>query len=128
MPISSPIGARGCSPRNILWINSTNGFLLMIREGYHKTQRRRRRGRRRYTPLMPLAPGFRLGDFEITAPLGAGGMGEVYRAIDHSLGREVALKIIPVEDPESIARFEREARAVAALSHPNVLQVHRFGV
>ena len=77
---------------------------------------------------MPLPQGFRLGDYEITAPLGAGGMGEVYRATDHTLGRDVALKIVPASDPESIARFEREARAVAALSHPNILQVHRFGV
>src|SRR5688572_10230588 len=77
---------------------------------------------------MSLPAGSRLGDYEIAAPIGAGGMGEVYRAVDTRLHREVALKIVQAGDPESIARFEREARAVAALSHPNVLQVYQFGV
>ncbi|HVS32333.1 MAG TPA: protein kinase [Thermoanaerobaculia bacterium] len=76
---------------------------------------------------MPLHPGSRLGDYEIMAPLGAGGMGEVYRALDTQLGREVAIKIVPQADAQSVARFEGEARAVASLSHPNILQVHRFG-
>jgi serine/threonine protein kinase len=77
-----------------------------------------------------LLPGTRLGPYEITAPLGAGGMGEVYRAHDTRLGRDVAIKILPAHSagkPEALARFEREARAVAALSHPNILAIHDVG-
>ncbi|TFG56201.1 MAG: serine/threonine protein kinase, partial [Deltaproteobacteria bacterium] len=79
---------------------------------------------------MTLATGTRLGPYEIIAPLGAGGMGEVYRARDTKLGRDVAVKVLPADlanDPESLSRFEREARAVAQLSHPNILAIHDFG-
>jgi serine/threonine protein kinase len=79
---------------------------------------------------MTLAPGFRLGHYEILAPLGAGGMGEVYRARDTSLDREVAVKVLPervAASPDALARFEREAKAVAALSHPNILAIHELG-
>jgi Tol biopolymer transport system component len=79
---------------------------------------------------MTLAPGSRLGAYEILSPLGAGGMGEVYRARDAKLGRDVAVKVLPIElaaSPEALARFEREARAVAALSHPNILAIFEFG-
>jgi len=79
---------------------------------------------------MPLASGDRLGPYEIQALLGVGGMGEVYRGRDTRLGREVAIKILPerlANDPQSLTRFEREARAVAALSHPNILAIHDFG-
>jgi eukaryotic-like serine/threonine-protein kinase len=79
---------------------------------------------------MPLTPGTRLGSYEILAPLGAGGMGEVYRARDTRLNREVAIKVLPelvAADPNRLARFEREAQAVAALSHPNILAIHDFG-
>src|SRR5688572_10693720 len=72
----------------------------------------------------------RLGPYEIVAPLGAGGMGEVYRARDTRLGREVAIKVLPepfAGNPDRRARFEREARAVAALSHPNILAIHDYG-
>src|SRR2546426_7831327 len=72
----------------------------------------------------------RLGPYEILAPLGAGGMGEVYRARDTRLGREVAVKVLPepvAGNPDRQARFEREARAVAALSHPNILAIHDYG-
>jgi Tol biopolymer transport system component len=78
-----------------------------------------------------LPAGSRIGPYEILGPLGAGGMGEVYRARDTRLGREVAIKILPdalAADPDALARFEREARAVAALSHPNILAIHDFGV
>jgi TolB-like protein/Tfp pilus assembly protein PilF len=72
----------------------------------------------------------RLGPYEILAPLGAGGMGEVYRAGDTRLGREVAIKVLPepfANNADRQARFEREARAVAALSHPNILAIHDYG-
>jgi eukaryotic-like serine/threonine-protein kinase len=80
--------------------------------------------------LMPLTSGTKLGPYEILAPLGAGGMGEVYRARDTRLGREVALKILPhsfASDPDRLRRFEQEARAVAALNHPNILAIHDIG-
>ena len=79
---------------------------------------------------MRLAPGVRLGRYEVISPLGGGGMGEVYRARDAQLDRDVAIKVLPqtvAVDPERLARFEREARAVAALSHPNILAIHDFG-
>src|SRR5713101_3920089 len=72
---------------------------------------------------MGLSAGTRLGPYEIQAPLGAGGMGEVYRARDTKLGRDVAIKILPqifTSDPERLARFEREARMLAALNHPYI--------
>jgi eukaryotic-like serine/threonine-protein kinase len=74
--------------------------------------------------------GERLGHFRITAKLGEGGMGEVYRAEDERLGREVAVKVLPqafVADPERLARFEREARLLASLSHPNIAALHEVG-
>ena len=80
---------------------------------------------------MPLNPGIRLGPYEVIAPLGAGGMGEVYRAKDTRLGREVAIKVLPssvADDPDRRARFEREAQAVAALSHPNIVAIHDTGI
>ncbi|HVJ27006.1 MAG TPA: protein kinase, partial [Vicinamibacterales bacterium] len=79
---------------------------------------------------MPLTPGAKLGQYEIVAALGAGGMGEVYRARDTRLNRDVAIKVLPAHlahDPTALARFEREAQAVAALSHPNILAIHDFG-
>ena len=80
--------------------------------------------------LPSLAPGTRLGPYEVVSPLGAGGMGEVYRARDPRLNRDVALKILPAEvaaDPSRRQRFEIEARAVAALSHPNIVAVYDVG-
>src|SRR5512146_1763918 len=76
---------------------------------------------------MPLAPGTRLGPYEIIAPLGAGGMGEVYRARDTRLGRDVAIKVLPASvasSPERLARFEREAKTVAGLNHPNIVVLY----
>src|SRR5215204_4790165 len=71
-----------------------------------------------------------LGRYQLQALLGAGGMGQVYRATDTRLGRAVAVKILPAhlsDDAEARQRFEREARAVASLSHPNILAIHDFG-
>ena len=79
---------------------------------------------------MALSSGTRLGPYEILSPLGAGGMGEVYRARDPRLGREVAIKVLPAgcsSDPERLRRFEQEARAAAALNHPNILAVFDIG-
>ncbi|MGC2478116.1 MAG: protein kinase [Candidatus Sulfotelmatobacter sp.] len=79
---------------------------------------------------MTLATGTKIGPYEIVAPLGAGGMGEVYRAKDSRLGRDVAIKVLPVSmarDAERLRRFETEARAVAALNHPNILSIHDIG-
>src|ERR1035438_2908839 len=79
---------------------------------------------------MSLRPGDRLGPYEIVSPLGAGGMGEVYRARDKRLGRDVALKILPADvadSPIRRQRFETEARAVAALNHPNIVAVYDVG-
>jgi Tol biopolymer transport system component len=80
---------------------------------------------------MKLSPGARLGPYVVSGPLGAGGMGEVYRARDTRLERDVAIKILPerlAADPAARRRFEREARAVAALSHPNILAIHDVGL
>src|SRR5262245_64103767 len=76
---------------------------------------------------MGLAPGARVGPYEIVAALGAGGMGEVYKATDTRLGRAVAIKILPSSDPDLIARFDREARAVAALAHPHICALYDVG-
>ena len=79
---------------------------------------------------MAIAPGSTLGPYQIQSPLGAGGMGEVYSAADSRLGRQVAIKVLPTHfaaDPVARERFEREARAIAALSHPNILAIFDFG-
>ena len=75
---------------------------------------------------MPLAPGLRLAQYEILGPLGSGGMGDVYRARDMRLGRDVAIKVMAphiASDPDMRQRFETEARAVASLSHPGILSI-----
>src|ERR1700735_1092116 len=80
---------------------------------------------------MPLATGTKLGPYEILSPIGAGGMGEVYKARDTRLDRTVAVKILPPEmasDPERRRRFEQEARSVAALNHPNIVAVYDAGI
>jgi len=75
----------------------------------------------------PLAPGARLGPYEVVAKIGEGGMGEVYRARDTKLDRQVALKMLPesfATDPDRLMRFEREAKAMAALNHPNIAAIY----
>src|SRR5262245_17144501 len=79
---------------------------------------------------MPLTPGTRFGPYEIIGAIGAGGMGEVYRARDGRLGRDVAIKVLPASlsmDTERLRRFEQEARSTAALNHPNILAVYDVG-
>src|SRR5688572_857648 len=79
---------------------------------------------------MPAAPGTRLGPYEIVKPLGAGGMGEVYEARDTRLDRTVAIKVLPAElaqDAAARARFDREAKSIAALNHPNICALHDIG-
>src|SRR5262245_56318841 len=76
---------------------------------------------------MTFAPGIRLGPYQIVSAIGAGGMGEVYRATDTNLGRQVAIKVLPeafAQDPDRIARFEREAKTLASLNHPNIASIH----
>jgi len=78
---------------------------------------------------MALTPGTRIGSYEITAPIGVGGMGEVYRARDVNLGRDVAIKVLPdafAQDADRLARFEREAKTLASLNHPNIAIIHGF--
>ena len=80
---------------------------------------------------MPLQIGTRLGPYEIMAPLGAGGMGEVYRARDSRLGREAAIKVLPTalaSDPERLRRLEREARSASSLNHPNIVTIYEIGL
>src|SRR5215470_17491603 len=79
---------------------------------------------------MPLVPGTKLGPYEIVSPLGAGGMGEVYKARDPRLERTVAIKVLPAsfsKDPDRLRRFEQEAQAASALNHPNILTIHDVG-
>ncbi len=76
---------------------------------------------------MPIPPGARLGSYEVLSPLGAGGIGEVYRARDTKLGREVAIKVLPdtfAQDQERLARFKREAKLLASLNHPKIATIH----
>src|ERR1700690_4307465 len=76
---------------------------------------------------MPLSAGDKLGPYEILPPIGSGGMGEVYRAKDIKLDREVAIKVLPdalAQDPDRLARFEREAKVLASLNHPNIAQIY----
>jgi len=78
---------------------------------------------------MTLDAGTKLGPYEILSPLGAGGMGEVYRAKDARLDREVAIKVLPEafsRDPERVARFQREAKVLASLNHPNIAAIYGF--
>src|SRR3954464_6741370 len=78
---------------------------------------------------MALFPGTRLGVYEVTAPIGEGGMGEVFRATDTTLGRQVAIKILPdafAADPDRLARFEREAKTLASLNHPHIAAIYGF--
>src|SRR3981189_2233916 len=76
---------------------------------------------------MPILPGRRLGPYEILSSVGAGGMGEVYRARDSKLGRDVAIKVLPeafAHDADRLSRFQREAKMLASLNHPNIATIH----
>src|ERR1700682_6494540 len=76
---------------------------------------------------MTIAVGTKLGSYEVLAPIGAGGMGEVYQAHDTKLGRDVAIKVLPeafAHDPERLSRFQREAKMLASLNHPNIATIH----
>jgi eukaryotic-like serine/threonine-protein kinase len=76
---------------------------------------------------LALTPDARLGPYEVIAPIGEGGMGQVYRARDTKLNREVALKVLPdsfAQDPDRLARFQREAQVLASLNHPNIAHIH----
>ena len=79
---------------------------------------------------MSLQPGTRLGNYQVLSELGSGGMGEVYKAKDLKLGREIAIKVLPEEmsaDPSRLRRFEQEARAASALNHPNIVTIYEIG-
>ena len=81
-------------------------------------------------PSKPVAPGTRIGVYEVVGPLGAGGMGQVYRARDTRLDRDVALKVLPetfASDADRVMRFTREAKTLAALNHPNIAQIYDAG-
>src|SRR5207302_8964427 len=91
---------------------------------------RQPRGESVDSPDMSLRPGRRLGPYIILAPIGAGGMGEVYRGRDPRLNREVAIKVLPpsvAQDPERLARFFQEAQAIGCLNHPNIVAVYDVG-
>ena len=84
----------------------------------------------KYTRHVSLAAGSRLGPYEVLSSIGAGGMGEVYRARDDRLGRDVAIKVLPAQfaaEPDRLRRFEEEARAIAGLNHPHICQIYDVG-
>ncbi len=103
--------------------------LLAMREPCRRVALRGGMNHNRASPdrFMPLAPGTRLGPYDVQSAIGAGGMGEVWRAHDRKLGRDVALKILPEHsphDPDRLARFEREARVLASLNHPHIAAIY----
>src|SRR5262245_36974646 len=132
MRLTTGIPVTRCSRTTRRWI-----AFAARRRSQRSWQSRNRPGKRsrhsraeRLEAVPTLAKGTRLGSYEIVAPLGAGGMGEVYRARDTKLDRDVAIKVLPphlADSASALARFEREAKAVAALAHPNILSIFDFG-
>src|SRR5439155_2243152 len=104
----------------------TKNILLGVRQSRTEPLPKRRYNR----APMPLAPGSKLGPYEVQAPAGAGGMGEVYRALDTRLDRTVAIKVLPRElaaNPESRQRLDREARSISKFSHPHICALFDIG-
>src|SRR5262245_11774363 len=118
-------------PRAAIWCAWDSSRRVSSRASSGKrAERASRHAAECYLPALMLTPGTRLGPYEIAAPLGAGGMGEVYRARDTRLGRDVAVKVLPQHlssNPEVRSRFEREARTVSSLNHPHICVLHDVG-
>src|SRR5262245_25955601 len=119
--MSSPTTARA---RRSPWCSTGNPRLDRAKGDEHRCARSSLDG---HAKAMNFATGMDLGAYKIVSLIGTGGMGEVYRATDTNLGRDVAIKVLPeafAQDPERIARFEREARTLASLNHPNIAIIH----
>src|ERR1051325_8384553 len=112
-------------PRRLPHVSTHAGNLI---QGIWKSERKANADLFWYAVrAMAVPPGTKLGQYEVLAPIGAGGMGEVYRAHDNKLGRDVALKLLPesyARDPERLVRFRREAQLLASLNHPNIATIH----
>src|SRR5215212_10404105 len=122
-----PVASWGAKHTNKMPAQAVNNQL--IPRGSHRRSRVYARDKLKIT-FMSLPPGTRLGPYEIAEAIGSGGMGDVYRARDTRLDRDVAIKVLPervARDAEARMRFEREAKAVAALTHPNILAIHDYG-
>ena len=121
-PEASFVDRGRCLSKSEMAITSPDGLVPVCRQRYHWA--------RIIRIAMSLQPGSRLGPYEVLVPIGAGGMGEVYRARDIRLGRDVALKVLPSafsSDLGRVRRFEQEGRSAAALNHPNIVVLHDAG-
>ena len=138
IPATGPFASRRRSPRRgrnprgtrlgpAAWARETGDARQLTRPAFQRRTRNVNRFNNCDHEPMPLTPGTRLGWFLIEAPLGAGGMGEVYKAKDTRLDRTVAIKILPSADPDLKARFEREAKAIAGLQHQHICTLYDVG-